>query len=110
MRISVQNFKNLSKPRERGIVIFNYEDTNYPPTGSGDILPVYACKFCEYIVEPTTEKVADISIRNKMFRGIICTACSENAETKLKERYGDVPSLKLLACYSLYKDEKSDKK
>jgi len=88
----------------------NFEDANTPPEGSGDILPVYGCNLCEQIIEPTTEKVAEISLRNKMFRGIICTGCSENPGDKLKERYGDIPSLKLLACYSLYKDEKSDKK
>ena len=88
----------------------NFKDANTPPEGSGDILPVYGCNLCEQIIEPTTEKVAEISLRNKMFRGIICTGCSENPGDKLKERYGDIPSLKLLACYSLYKDEKSDKK
>jgi len=88
----------------------NFKDANTPPEGSGDILPVYGCNLCEHIIEPTTEKVAEISLRNKMFRGIICTGCSENPGDKLKERYGDIPSLKLLACYSLYKDEKSDKK
>lgn len=92
--------------------MFNNEDStnDYPPEGSGDILTVYTCTTCESIIEPTTEKVAEISLRNRMFRGIICTACSEDPDNKLKEKYGDIPSLKLIACYSLYKDEKSDKK
>lgn len=105
-------FKNISKLIERGVLIFNYEDSNnnYPSEGSGDILQVYGCNICEVIIEPTTEKVAEISVRAKKFNGVICTECSEGVQEKLTEKYGTAAGVKVLACYSLYKIENSDKK
>lgn len=37
---------------------------SYPAEGSGDILPIWECGHCVVRIEPTTEKVADVTIRS----------------------------------------------
>lgn len=115
----------LINQQKEGAFIFDKD--SYPPEGSGNILGVYECGHCVAVIEPTTEKVADVTIRSfdgkKVKPGsefaerhsiVICSQCCEEFFAPALDRPGGKATLDTTSgpkrkvvftvhkCYNLY--------